>query len=101
MAIVTTYICDISGKQGVQEDFFDIEISCLPCGKNRTQYGATTQKKLVHKEVAEKLHLRTIKDNPNPEPTFESKLSALLKEYVEDIAYEAGQEAASSYLANR
>lgn len=101
MAIVTTYICDISGKQGVQEDFFEVKLTATPSGKANAYYGQHVQTKLVHKEVAEKLHLCVLKDNTNPEPTFESKLSALLKDYVEEIAYEAGQEAASSYMANR
>ena len=101
MAIVTTYICDISGKQGVQEDFFEIKITTTPSGKAHIHYSQNIQTKLVHKEVAEKLHLCVLKDNPNPEPTFESKLSALLIDYVKEIAYEAGCEGAMSYMTNR
>lgn len=100
MAIITSYICDVSGKQGDQEDFFEVKVVATPSGKSG-YYANCSLVKLVHKDVAEKLHLVVIKDNHNPEPTLESKLLVLLKEYITDIAYEAGGEAGAEAASNR
>lgn len=95
MAIITTYVCDVSGKQDIQENFFDIRVTAVPSGKTG-YYQSVVMNKLIHKDVAEKLHLVIKKDNPNPEPTLESKLTSILKEYIDEVAYEAGSEAASN-----
>jgi hypothetical protein len=97
MAIITTYVCDVSGVTGAKEDFVDVQIRA-----NKTyggnSYDTVIINKVIHKDVALKLNL--VKDKvelQQPEPTFESKLGVLLREFVEEIAYEAGAEAASNY----
>lgn len=100
MAIITSYICDVSGKQGNQEDFFEIKVIATPSGKG-SYYQSCSVHKFIHKDIAEKMHLAVVKDNPNPEPTLESKLLVLLKEYITDIAYEAGGEAGAEAASNR
>lgn len=94
MAVITTYVCDVSGKQGNQEDFFEVKVTATPSGKSG-YYSQCSLLKLVHKDIAEKLHLVVVKENPPPELTLESKLMVLLKDYIADIAYEAGAEAAA------
>lgn len=94
MAIVTTYICDISGKQGNEEDFVSIKIESTTTAKMKvggfvSSYDKIIIMKLVHKEVAEKLKL--LPNSPTkeetPTPTFESQLSVLLKDYIADVVY--------------
>lgn len=100
MGIVTTYVCDVSGVTGPKEDFVEVKISAIPTGANHWQ-GITVTKQ-VHKDVALKLHLlKVMPEVSPPEPTFESKLGALLKDYIQGIAYEAGEEAASNAISNR
>lgn len=97
MAIIVTYVCDVSGVTGPQEDFFDIRVSANK-SIGATLYHAVTINKVIHKDVAHKLGLIKGKSEvQEPQPTFESKLGILLKDFVEEIAYEAGQEAASNY----
>ena len=96
MAIVTTYVCDITGKQGVDEnDFFSIQIITTPAGKG-AYYKQHITTKLVHKEVAERLHLVIVKDNPNPAPTFESQLTTVLKTYIDDLVYDSVADATAN-----
>ena len=93
MAIVTTYICDISGKQGVREDFVQVNINSLSFDTNAYRYGCHKKDitKLVHYDVALKLGVIEPKSNdvvPEQTPTFESQLSVLLKDYISDVVYE-------------
>lgn len=102
MAIVTTYVCDVSGKNGTEKfDFVTIEIIASENRLVRGYHAVEKVKvnKLVHKDIAAKLNLLAIEGDvkEQPEVTFESKLAILLKDYVEEIAYEAGAEAASNY----
>lgn len=100
MAIITNYVCDVSGKQGNKEDFFEVKVVATPSGQS-AYYTTQIINKIIHKDVAEKLHLLKINDPvKNPEPTLESKLAILLKEYVTEIAYEAGGEAGSEAASN-
>lgn len=94
MAIVTTYICDVSGKSGSnKEDFIQVEIiSTVYKANNYSQggYGSdrtTSATKLVSREVALKLNLVPAKtiEEAQPEVTFESKLTTLLKDYISDL----------------
>ena len=88
MGIVTTYICDVSGKQGGADEFVDVTIS----SKRTAGYSfAHTIKKFVHKDVALKLGiLPALGKEVEPEqvPTFESQLSTLLKDYIADLVYD-------------
>ena len=93
MAIVTTYICDISGKQGDRKDFVNVSLKSTP--ENTSGYGAyhyTTEiKKLVHYDVAVKLGIldpRSDSELPEQVPTFESQLSVLLKDYIVGVVYD-------------
>lgn len=93
MGIVTTYICDISGKQGDRKDFVNVVIKSTP--ENTMGYNAycasTTITKFVHYDVAVKLGIlnpRSKDDAPEQVPTFESQLSTLLKDYIADLVYD-------------
>ena len=93
MAIVTTYICDISGKQGVREDFVEVTINGVSFNSNAYRYGCNKKviTKLVHYDVALKLGVIEPKSNdvtPEQTPTFESQLSSLLKDYIADLVYD-------------
>ena len=101
MGIITTYVCDVSGVQGEQRDFITVEINAKPF--NGGYYDTVKINKFIHKDVAAKLHLVVPKKDAEvvPEPTLESKLMILLKNYIQEIAYEAGDEAACTALSNR
>lgn len=95
MAIVTTYVCDVSGKQGNKEDFVDVKIRAVKLYNGH--YNPVEISKLIHMDVAKNLHLVAMNKEEKekiPEPTLESKLTTLLREYIEELAYEAGHEAA-------
>jgi hypothetical protein len=96
MAIITTYVCDVTGKQGEQKDFVKVDITAQKLVDG--YYDKTSQQKLIHIDVARKLNLISPPkgQEAEPEPTLESKLMVLLKEYISDIAYEAGAETASN-----
>lgn len=91
MAIVTTYVCDVSGVSGTdRKDFCDIEIS----NKIYSAFGdgfcsqTKTDKRIVHKDVAKRLGLTFEKKEEAekiPEVTFESKLKTLLQDWVGDL----------------
>jgi len=96
MAIITTYVCDVSGKQGSKEEFVKVSISSQTHLSDSYPTKKTIEK-VVHIDVARKLNLLSEqKASEQPEPTFESKLGTLLKDYVADIAHEAAAEAAAS-----
>lgn len=110
MAIVTTYVCDVSGKASQDKtEFVEVTVSAVGyytvqgTGPYIQQDTKKTQTKFVHKDVAGKLALLNPPkgEEAQPEPTFESKLATLLREYVEEIAYEAGSEGASNYMSHR
>lgn len=107
MAIVTTYVCDVSGVSGTKKsDFVEVDISAQgfyevnPVNNPGVYSGETRKnvKKLVSRSVAEKLGLTypKQKDEVVPEPTFESKLAILLKERMEEIAYEVAEDVVQS-----
>ena len=106
MAIITTYVCDVTGKSSQDKtEFVEVTISANGFWSNNPGVffaeGSTKKSttKFLHKDVAAKLGVLLVKkDEPvQPEPTFESKLVTLLKDYVEDIAYEFATEACSNY----
>ena len=90
MAIVTTYICDVSGKTGDKDDFVEVKIT----PKRLSSSFITSSDiivKVIHKDVAIKLGLvPTYANEISPEvtPTFESQLSSLLKDYISDLVYD-------------
>jgi hypothetical protein len=97
MALIKTYVCDVSGKSGTnEEDYFEISITSRPSGKG-SYYQTNVLKKLLHKDVAEKLHLVKVKEpENNPTPTLESQLLALLQEWKDSIVEEATESAIQS-----
>lgn len=93
MAIVTTYICDISGKQGVREDFVEVNITGIAFNSNAYRFGCNKKviTKLVHYDTALKLGVIEPKSNditPEQPPTFDSQLGVLLKDYIADVVYD-------------
>lgn len=99
MSIIITYVCDVSGVQGHnRQDFCNVTIAANVF--DRDYYKTIT--KVIHKDVALKLHLIKVKEEEKqPEPTLESKLMVLLKDYIQEIAYEAGGEAGAEAASNR
>ena len=102
MAIVTTYVCDVTGRHGTDKaDFINVKITADNTHVKGLGYSQRTLEvsKLVHIDIARTLNLvhSTVAEAILPEVTFESKLTTLLRDFVEEIAYEAGQEAASNY----
>jgi len=93
MSIVTTYVCDVSGKAGLnREDFTDVTILVMQYSVNQhmssgfSSTSGVTLKKLVHNDVAEKLNLRRGPDVAvEPETTFEGKLKVLLEDHVTEL----------------
>lgn len=93
MAIVTTYICDISGKQGDRKDFVEVYLKshCYDSSGYAYEANKLTISKVVHYDVALKLGIINPRksDVPTePTPTFESQLSSLLKDYIADLVYD-------------
>ncbi len=103
MAIITTYICDVSGMQGAATDFVEINITPSKVSYHSNFHTTPSVKKIIHKSVAEKFKflLPQKGTEETPEPTLESKLIALLKDYVSEIAYEAGSEGAADAMSHR
>jgi hypothetical protein len=102
MAVITTYICDVSGVSGtVQADFVEVSIIADNSKIPGIGYSQRTKlvKRLVHIDVARKLNLvySVSKEEHVPEPTFESKLAILLKERIEEIAYEVAEDVVVNY----
>ena len=105
MGIVTTYICDISGKQGNKDDFVSVKINATSFSKMTAGgYVYPSEKveieKFIHKDVAEKLKLLPQQQSRDdiPTPTFESQLTTLLKDYIADLVYDEVAEAVSNKL---
>lgn len=106
MGIVTNYICDCSGKSSTNKaDFIEVKIVADNSNVPGLHYSQRTMNitKLIHIDVARKLNLvHLVKDEvAQPEPTLESKLFVLLKDYITDVAYEAGGEAGAEAASNR
>lgn len=103
MAVVTTYVCDVSGKQGDDKtQFVTVEVGVtkfMNYGTGMASSRANTITKLIHVDVANKLCLLPPDkmDDPKPQPTFESQLTTLLKDYINDIVYEE----VSTQISNR
>lgn len=102
MAVIQTYLCDVSGKQGKPEEFINVSFNLSKQSYQAPFQTVTNFTKLVHIDVARKLNLVLPEKGveAQPEPTLESKLLVLLKEYIQDIAYEAGGEAGSEAASN-
>ena len=105
MAIVTNYICDVSGKSSTDKRNFIDVIVTAKADPSGYCYGAHTMtiSKLIHKETAAKLKLLPIdrgdkEDETIPTPTFESQIATLLRDFVQELAYESGGEAAAEYM---
>lgn len=101
MAVVTTYICDVSGVQGKREEFVEVYIKATAYDTNAYQSGSNSKSitKLVHYDVAFKLGLVNPKKTGTEvivEPTFESALGTLLKQYVDDLVYDSVSDAMSN-----
>jgi hypothetical protein len=97
VAIVTTYVCDVSGVTGQdKKDFVEVRIEA---DLNKSIYERVTINKLVHRDVALKLNLVKPQGTEvkHPEPTFESKLTTLLTDYLNDLVYDE----VSNQLSNR
>lgn len=88
MAIVTTYVCDVTGKTGESKDqFVDVSINSKLTNGSYSLNRQHEIKKLVHIDVAEKLGLLSqLKGvTQQPEVTFEGKLKVLLEDFVQSI----------------
>lgn len=106
MAVVTTYVCDVSGVSGTDKsDFVTVEIKSYQHfpSSGGTSYGsqcAVSVAKLVTKDVATKLGLTQppkVKEEPaQPQVTFESSLTVLLTDYIKGLVYEEVEAAASN-----
>ncbi len=97
MAIVTTYVCDVSGVTGQdKKDFVQIR---LDCDMDKPSYDRIIINKLLHRDVALKLNLVKPQGSEvkQPEPTFESKLTLLLTDYISDLVYDE----VSTQISNR
>ena len=97
MAIVTTYVCDVSGVTGQdKKDFVEVRIDC---DLGKASYDRTIINKLIHRDVALKLNLVKPQsgEEKQPEPTFESKLTTLLTDYINDLVYDE----VSTQISNR
>ena len=94
MAILTTYVCDVTGRASDnKEQFISVEVgvtSFKNYGFGHSSSKINTITKLVHFDVANKLGLIPPKkeDEPQPQVTFESQLTTILKDYINDIVYE-------------
>lgn len=104
MSIVTTYVCDVSGKSGTDRtEFIDVAIEAYryrsPSGYRFKQNNNAS--KLVHIDIARRLNLLDEdKENPVPEITLESRLSALVGEMVVAYVDDAVSDAMSNYRNN-
>ena len=102
MAIVTNYICDVSGKSSTdKKDFITVTINCVADPTSYPRQLLVSIEKLLHKETAAKLKLLPIshgdkEDKTIPTPTIESQIATLLRDFVQEIAYES-----TEYMSNR
>ena len=97
MAIVTTYVCDVSGVSGQdKKDFVEVK---MYSDLGKASYDRVIITKLIHRDVALRLNLVKPQHDEvvQPEVTFESKLTTLLKDYVADLVCDE----VSSQMSNR
>lgn len=89
MAIVTTYVCDVSGESSTNpDDFFHIRIISKPI--NGASYQEQHHISYLHKTVAERLGFKAVpKDQAPPEVTLEDKLTELVRGIVSDEVHDA------------
>lgn len=104
MAVITNYVCDVSGvSSNDKEDFIQVEIYPKEFAKyqhNSTGYKEISQPnitKLISKKVAQNLGLWAPKvpdpeDSIRPEVSFEGKLKVLLRDYIKEVAQEVVDE---------
>ena len=93
MAIVTTYVCDVTGFSSNNEKEF-VTVSLSTRWNEHPVYNKRELiiKRLVHLPVAKKLGLVnpvTDEDKEVATPTFESQLSILLKNYIDNMVYDS------------
>lgn len=104
MAVVTHYVCDISGKSGVEKfDFIEVSVSALQYKAGAYANNTVHVKKLVHIDIANRLNLIKIVDGvaEQPEVSFEGKLKALLTDYIDEIVADSIGDAVSDALSRR
>lgn len=108
MAIITTYVCDVSGKQGNDiSEFVKVNISTRGHRKDGSSdySGISTNEKFIHREVALKLNIigvrKDLNEEAQPEVTFESKLTTLLKDYINDLVADSVVDEVSSQMSHR
>ena len=87
MAVITTYVCDVSGVSSNDKKAF-IEVSINTTDEAASSCGLRSHqtKRLVHRDVATRLHIINLQKDVAeklPEPTFENKLGVLLRAYIE------------------
>lgn len=104
MGAVTTYICDVSGKQGQDKsEFVGVRITSTlynANGQTNNYSGSSTPtiEKLLHREVALKLGLLLPKKDEPPQPaiTLESQLTTVLKDYIAGLVHDEVSDAVSN-----
>jgi hypothetical protein len=90
MAILTTYTCDISGKQGIdRKDFIDLTLSGVVHLNHGCRSSIKTLSKLIHIDTAKSLGLVAVElkkdEAPIPVPTLESVLKAIIYDGIKEI----------------
>jgi hypothetical protein len=107
MSIVTTYVCDVSGKSGTSRANF-VDVTITASGYTLTNGNPylrpkMTITKLISKDIALKLNLVPPDkgEETQPEVTMEGKLKALLTDYIDSIVNESVAEQVSLALNNR
>jgi hypothetical protein len=96
MAVVTTYVCDVSGVSGQNKnDFVGIRIDG---DTSKPSCNRITIDKLVHRDIALKLNLVKPEKGElaQPEVTFESKLTTLLTDFISNLVYDEVEAAVSN-----
>lgn len=90
MAIVTTYVCDISGASSTeQSDFMRVQITSSPI--SGTSYETQNKIMFLHNEVATRLGFKKVPRNQEqPKPvSIEDQLIELIGGIVSDQVHDA------------
>lgn len=91
MAIVKTFVCDVSGVSGGEKSDF-VVIKIVSQAPEGGYYPKTrTIERLIHLDVAKRLHLivqSKHEEEKVAEATFESKLKTLLQDWVSELVEE-------------
>lgn len=88
MAIVITYVCDVSGKSGTNKnDFVKVNVVGNWEGHPQSYSRGKSIEKWVSLDIANKMGLVNPAGDlkPEPEVTFESKLKLLLEDHVANL----------------